>query len=187
MHLPFTLRTPLKGLLLVIIFLPVSVDMSHAQSYQGLMSQPSGTWLADRLLQRQSVTIQRPYSFPIMRVARHQAVAPKLKMLTPMIQSLTPFDDDLQAQFCAERDDAKWITHFGMSFVTTLGMQYILETQFELSRRWAFVLSALSGLAVGFAQEYNDWNNTARNCFRSEDLWASSIGVLSGAVVIFTF
>ena len=185
MQLPFTLNAGLKGLLLLSILLLVGTNPSQAQSFQGLLGQK--TSLADRLLKRTPISFQQPRPIPFVMKQRHHGVSAKLKVLSPMIQSLTPPDEDLQAQFCADQAGGEWITHYGMSLVTTLGMQYILETRLELPRRWAFVLSALSGLAIGFAKEYSDWKNTARNCFRSEDLWASSIGVLSGAVVIFTF
>jgi hypothetical protein len=77
--------------------------------------------------------------------------------------------------------------HMVLSFFATLSIQYILETKLSVSKPWAFIISATSISLLGLVREYDDWNNPDKHCFSSVDLIANSIGVLGGAVVVFTF
>lgn len=175
----------MKGLVLSSLFLYGMIESATAQSYNGLLLEKIS--LTSPTQFSHFFPTSHPLTFAPSKVSLHLEESVRFNVFNPLHTMASPPDDDLQAQFCADQAGGEWITHYGMSLITTLGMQYILESRFEMPRRWAFVLSALSGLGIGFAKEYHDWKNTAENCFRCEDLWASSIGVLSGAVVIFTF
>ena len=76
------------------------------------------------------------------------------------------------------------LKHFTVSFLWTVGTQYVLEDKFMLSEKQALPFSVGSSVAAGATKEFYDLHYGPTQYFSRRDLIVDAAGILTAAALI---